>query len=92
MNQRNNERKDIEFSVEILDPRYKGKPGLVTKNISQTGAFILASTADCLPVGRVVTLKLPGTLWGEKVSTISARVVRVTNEGMGLQFLDFDIM
>lgn len=33
---------------------------------------------------------MPGILWGEETSTISARVVRVTEEGMGLQFLDFD--
>lgn len=92
MPERNTERQNMALSVEILDPHYKGKPGLITKNISQTGVFVLANTADCLPVGRVVTLRLPGTLWGEKVSTVSARVVRVTDEGMGIQFLDFDIM
>jgi hypothetical protein len=37
-------------------------------------------------------MRIPGTLWGEKLSTVSARVVRVTDEGMGLQFLDFDFM
>jgi hypothetical protein len=33
---------------------------------------------------------MSGVLWGEKHSTVSARVVRVTDEGMALQFLDFD--
>jgi len=44
----------------------------------------------CPPVGRVLTVRMPGVLWGEKLSTITARVVRVTDEGMALQFLDFD--
>ena len=39
---------------------------------------------------RVVSLRMPGILWGEEQSTVSARVVRVTDEGMALQFLDFD--
>jgi hypothetical protein len=38
----------------------------------------------------VVSVRMSGVLWGEKFSTMSARVVRVTDEGMALQFLDFD--
>ena len=48
------------------------------------------SRGKCLPVGRVLSLRMPGVLWGEETSTVSARVIHVTDEGMGLQFLDFD--
>ena len=86
------ERQEVSFSVEILDPSHLGKVALVTKDISKNGAFILLNRAECLPVGRVMSLRMPGVLWGEKLSTVSARVVRVTGKGMALQFLDFDFM
>jgi hypothetical protein len=84
------ERQVVSLSVEILDPPHLGKVSLLTRDISKTGAFILLNRADCLPVGRVVSVRMSGVLWGEKHSTVSARVVRVTDEGMALQFLDFD--
>ena len=92
MEKRLEERREITLSVEILDPPHLGKVALVTKDISKHGAFILLSKVKCLPVGRIVSLRMSGVLWGEKLSTVSARVVRVTEEGMGLQFLDFDFM
>ncbi len=91
MKRRAHERKTISLSVEILDPPHLGKISLVTKDISQTGAFVLLNKADCPPVGRVVSVRMPGMQWGEETSTVSARVVHVTDEGMGLHFLDFDI-
>ena len=92
MDKRIHERQEVSLSVEILDPPHLGKVALVTKNISKDGAFIMLSKEKCLPVGRIVSLRMSGVLWGEKLSTVSARVVRVTDEGMGLQFLDFDFM
>lgn len=90
MERRIQERQVVSLSVEILDPPHLGKVSLLTRDISKTGAFILLNRADCLPVGRVVSVRMSGALWGEKHSTVSARVVRVTDEGMALQFLDFD--
>jgi hypothetical protein len=90
LDKRIHERQEVSLSVEILDPPHLGKVSLVTKDISKHGAFILLSKEKCLPVGRIVSLRMSGVLWGEKLSTFSARVVRVTDEGMGLQFLDFD--
>ena len=92
MDKRIHERQEVSLSVEILDPPHLGNVALVTKNISKDGAFIMLSKEKCLPVGRIVSLRMSGVLWGEKLSTVSARVVRVTDEGMGLQFLDFDFM
>lgn len=90
MERRNQERQEVSLSVEILDPPHLGKVNLLTRDLSKAGAFILLKRADCLPVGRVVSLRMSGVLWGEEQSTVSARVVRVTDEGMALQFLDFD--
>ena len=90
MEKRREERHEISLAVEILDPPHLGKVALVTKSLSKSGAFILLDKEKCLPVGRIITLRMPGILWGEKLSTMTARVVRVTEEGMGLQFLDFD--
>jgi hypothetical protein len=84
------ERQEVSLTVEILDPPNLGKLQLRTRDLSKQGAFLLLKKEQCLPVGRVVSLRMPGILWGEATSTISARVVRVTEEGMGLQFLDFD--
>jgi hypothetical protein len=84
------ERQEVSLTVEILDPPNLGKLQLRTRDLSKQGAFLLLKKEQCLPVGRVVSLRMPGILWGEAISTISARVVRVTEEGMGLQFLDFD--
>jgi len=92
LDKRVHERQEVSLSVEILDPPHLGKVALVTKDISKDGAFIMLSKEKCLPVGRIVSLRMSGALWGEKLSTVSARVVRVTDEGMGLQFLDFDFM
>ena len=92
MEKRTDERQAVTIAIEVLDPPHIGKVSLVTKDLSKSGAFILVSKEKCLPVGRIVSLRMPGVLWGEKLSTVSARVVRVTDEGMGLQFLDFDFM
>lgn len=90
MEKREQERQEVSLSVEVLDPPQLGKVQLRTRDLSKKGAFLLVKKDQCLPVGRVVSLRMPGILWGEETSTISARVVRVTEEGMGLQFLDFD--
>jgi hypothetical protein len=92
LDKRIHERLKVSLSVEILDPPHLGKVSLVTRDINKHGAFILLAREKCLPVGRIVSLRMSGALWGEKLSTVSARVVRVTDEGMGLQFLDFDFM
>jgi hypothetical protein len=90
LERRKEERQEVALSVEVLDPPHLGKVQLRTRDLSKKGAFILLRKEKCLPVGRVLSLRMPGILWGEETSTVSARVVHVTEEGMGLQFLDFD--
>jgi hypothetical protein len=90
MERRTEERQEVSLPVEIVDPNL-GQAKLVTRDLSKGGAFIQLNGANPPPVGRVVSVRLPGLLWGEKLSTVSARVVWVTDEGMGLQFFDFDL-
>jgi hypothetical protein len=90
LEKRAHERHAISIPVEILDPPELGKVNLVTRDLSKGGAFVLMDRDKCPPVGRVLTVRMPGVLWGEKLSTMTARIVRVTDDGMALQFLDFD--
>ncbi|MBI3569623.1 MAG: PilZ domain-containing protein [Gammaproteobacteria bacterium] len=90
MERREQERQEVSLTVEVLDPPHLGKVKLRTRDLNKKGAFLLLKKERCLPVGRVVSLRMPGLLWGEETSTVSARVIHVTEEGMGLQFLDFD--
>ena len=85
---RAHERHLVSLPVEIINPPV-GKVTLLTQDLSLGGAFVKAEAEDCLAVGTVLSVRIPGFLWGEHTSTVVARVVRVTDDGMGLQFLDF---
>jgi len=89
MERRTEERQAVSLPVEIIEPDL-GKVKMITRDLSKGGAFIQLDGADCPPVGRVVSVRLPGMLWGEQLSTMAVRVVRVTEEGMGLEFFDFE--
>jgi hypothetical protein len=47
----------------------------------------MAEPRQCPPVGEKVTLRVVETLGGESPEEIPARVVRVTTDGMGLEYL-----
>lgn len=89
MKRRAHERKSASLPITIVDmPHLDNK--LVTKDISDSGVFIIMNRSECPPVGRMLALRISGETWGEKKSTVAARVVRVTDEGIGLQFVDFE--
>lgn len=60
---------------------------LVTVDISNGGAFIKAEPQQCPPIGSELSLKVIGQLGGEEPPTVQARVVRITDEGIGVEFL-----
>lgn len=72
-----------------IEVRCEGTEMLVleTVDISNNGAFIKAQAHQCPPVGSELTLKVKGLLGGEEPPTVKARVVRITAEGMGVEFL-----
>lgn len=87
MKRRAHERKEVSVPISIVDLPHLS---LFTKNLSNSGAFIVMNRSDCPPVGRMLALRISGEIWGELKSTVAARVVRVTDEGIALQFVDFE--
>lgn len=85
-NKRNFARLPVPMDVEV---RMDGAEMmvLVTVDISNGGAFIKAEPQQCPPIGSVLSLKVKGLLGGEEPPTVQARVVRVTAEGIGVEFL-----
>lgn len=73
-----------------IEVRREGSEMMVleTIDISNGGAFIKATPEQCPDVGTELQLKVKGALGGEEPPTVRARVVRTTNEGMGVEFLD----
>lgn len=60
---------------------------LVTADLSDGGVFLKAEPHQCPPLGDELTLQVVGTLGGEAPPLVAARVIRITDEGMGLEFL-----
>lgn len=87
---RKHPRRVISLKGELVEPSI-GAVTVYTIDLSEGGAFVALPAEKCPPVGNTVTLRLPGVLWGEQMSTVSGRVVRVTDQGMAVQFFDFDI-
>ncbi len=87
---RQHERRVVSVKGELLEPSI-GVVTVYTIDLSKGGAFVALPIDKCPPVGTTVVLRLPGLLWGEPLSTISGRVVRVIDQGMAVQFFDFDM-
>ena len=85
-NQRNFARIPVPMDIEV---RVEGAEMVVleTIDISNGGAFIKAEPHQCPAVGTELQLKVKGQLGGESPPTVQARVVRINNEGMGVEFL-----
>lgn len=65
-----------------------GKMILNTRDISTGGVFLHMQGKSMPPLGSELLLKLTGMVAGEEPSTVRVKVVRVTSEGIGLEFLD----
>lgn len=66
----------------------KSEYTLQSRNISDTGVF-LDNNSECLklPIGTQVILQVCSQLDNEPPPPVDAEVVRITDEGMGLQFI-----
>ena len=61
---------------------------LMTRDISDTGIFLTAEGASTPPVGTVVSVRLHGNLGGDEPPTLTMKVVREEESGIGLTFLE----
>ena len=61
---------------------------LTTSNVGDGGIFLLASRGKCLPVGAEITITPLSSADGTVAPSIRGRVVHVSDEGMGIVFLD----
>lgn len=77
----------ISLEVEVRDAT-SGVQLLNTKDISDGGVF-LEMDADSIPsIGTELELKLKEIGGGEEPQPVRVRVVRVTEDGVGLEFID----
>lgn len=85
-NKRKYTRIEVPMPVTVTHPEF-GPYELVTADICDGGVFLKASEDQCLPVGSKVTLQVKaGLLAGDEPPLVKATVVRVTADGMGLEF------
>ena len=90
-NKRKIDRQLIQLKAEITEPMI-GKVVVFTQDVSDSGAFVVLPRDRCPPVGSSLNIRLyRKTGYEGEDAMYSARVVRVTESGMGLQFFDFDM-
>lgn len=80
----------IEVPMPVLVTHHAlGTNELITVDICDNGVFLKAEATQCPPIGDEVTLQLKGGILGdgEEPPLVRARVVRVTENGMGIEFL-----
>ncbi|MDH5649238.1 MAG: PilZ domain-containing protein [Gammaproteobacteria bacterium] len=79
-------RKGVSIEVVVRFPG--GSPiTLQTGDISEGGVFLLARGHQMPKVGTDFEMSLPELIGGDRPLTVSARVVRKTEEGIGVEFL-----
>ncbi len=86
---RRHERYAMSLEVEVSHVE-SGKTTLSTKDISDGGIFLYMPNQLRPAIGTVMHLKLRGLLAGEEPPTVKVKVVRTTDEGIGLQFIPED--
>lgn len=83
-------RRRIKVPVPVLVTHHTlGSAEFVTLDISDTGLFVKAPSHQCLPIGDEITLRIKSGILadGDDPPPIRAKVVHVTENGMGVEFL-----
>ncbi len=85
-NRRQHERMDLSLEVELVHP-IVGRITVNTRDLSHGGLFVVLK-GEVPPVGSMVKVKLLAQLGeGAEPPTVSMKVVRIENEGLGLMFV-----
>lgn len=79
---------EVPMPVEVTHPTM-GTFELVTADLCESGVFLKADPEQCPAVGDEITIKVKGGVLGggEEPPLVPARVVRVTENGMGVEFI-----
>jgi hypothetical protein len=84
------ERLPVTFKVEVFRDD-GGSVILNTRNISDSGCFLVTDGIVQFPIGSLVRVRLHGNLGcGEEPPTLMMRVMRTETLGIGLRFEDQD--
>jgi hypothetical protein len=85
-NKRRHERYPVTIEVELVDPAI-GTLIVQTKDLSDGGLFLRLGARPWPRIGAVVTVRVKETGDGATPPLLRARVVRMTAEGIGVEFL-----
>lgn len=84
-NRRRHTRVPLTVNVKIFHPSI-GEKILKTKNISDSGIFIIVDPADIPAIGEIVMGQVQGLI--EDPPSLEMEIVRVESTGVGLQFVE----
>lgn len=84
-NRRRHPRIPMNASVKISHESF-GEKIVKTKNISDSGLFILVEPTQMPPIGVVVTGQVQGMI--DDAPIVKMEIVRVEKDGVGLQFIE----
>lgn len=82
---RKHERIPLTTDIKISHPAI-GEKIVKTKDVSDSGVFIIVEPTEMPPIGEVVEGQVQGG--GGDMPVLKMRIVRVVGDGLGLQFVD----
>lgn len=84
-NKREHERIPLSVDVKISHPDI-GEKLVKTKNISDSGLFILVEPTSMPPIGEIVQGQVQGVV--DDPPVVKMKIVRMEDDGLGLQFIE----
>lgn len=84
-NRRNQPRHPITVEVKLSHPEI-GEITVKTKNVSDSGLFVLVEPTLMPPVGEIVQGQVQGEF--DDLPVVKMKIVRTEKEGLGLQFIE----
>ena len=87
---RRHPRINIQMEVELIVPEL-GTITLQSGNLSNSGLFLCVEQSVTLQIGSEVHVRLKQALGDGEPPLVKARVVRIENQGIGLQFEEGDV-
>jgi hypothetical protein len=81
---REHQRIPLRVNIKIAHPQF-GEKVVATKNFSEGGLFIIVKPTDLPAPGAIVKGQIQGL--AEEAPIVDMRIVRVENDGVGLQYI-----